>query len=189
MRTCQVKIFLFIFFLECCGSVYSQDSNFDGGSSAKKADDSYILIGTAVVLLVSPTFIIEDKKFYFGLSRELCLGFGKEGEFRISAEYTFIFRSNLKHHFRAALKYDILSELNRGAWLDTRSYVSIGAGYFLDAGGIGFSPELSAGIRIGADEGFNLYPYIKLRHTFMLKKEKPDNSDFSLGIAFGFHPL
>jgi len=145
---------------------------------------TYIIIGALVVLLATPTVIYEDKKIYFGLGRELYLAFGKNGEFRISAEYTFIFRNRLKHHFRAAAKYDILSNLERSVWFDSRTFISIGAGYFIDAEGSGIFPEVSAGARIGEGD-FYLFPYIKIRHTFMTKKDKPDNTDLSLGMAIG----
>lgn len=200
MRDSLLKILVLSLTLLFCGSTSSQDIdvkrnrsevlklNSRNADKSGKADDFGVMVGTAAVLLLTPTLIYENKKLYFGIGRELCLAFGKKGEYRLSAEYTFIFRSSLKHHFRAALKYDILSDLNRGAWLDSRSYVSLGAGYFIDADGIGFSPEVSPGIRLGADEGFNLYLYAKLRHTFMTKKDKPDNTDLSIGMAIGFKP-
>lgn len=148
--------------------------------------DEYIFIGSVVLLTLTPTVVFEDKKFYFGLGRELSMVFGKHGEFRISAEYTFVFRSSLNSQIRAAFKYDFLSGLTHSEWIDQREFISIGAGYFTDTKGSGISPEISAGFRIGADGGTYLYPYAKLRHTFMLKKDKPDNTDFSLGLAIGF---
>ncbi len=147
-----------------------------------------IFTGAIVILIATPTLVLENKKVYFGLSRELSLAFGKNAEFRISSEYTFIFRRNLKHQFRAAVKYDILAELDRGEWFSTREFISIGAGYFLDEEGIGIPAEISAGIRVG-EESYYLYPYVKLRHTFMTRKVKPDNTDFSLGMAIGYQPF
>lgn len=152
------------------------------------ASDAYVLIGALVILLAAPSIVYENKKVYFGLGRELSLAFGNFGEFRISAEYSFIFRRNLKHQFRTLLKYDILSGLNRGEWLSMREFISIGAGYFVDAEGSGIPAEISTGFRIG-EGSLYLYPCIKLRHTFMTKKEKPDITDFSLGMAFGFQPF
>ena len=141
-------------------------------------------------MFTTPTFIYEDKKVYFGLGRELSLAFGKKGEFRLSAEYTFIFRSALKHQFRTSLKYDILSNLNKTEWLSERELISLGAGYFIDEQGSGIFPEAAVGYRIGGDDGsIYLYPYLKLRHTFMTKKDKPDNTDFSLGMAIGLKPF
>jgi hypothetical protein len=152
--------------------------------------NSYLFIGSLVVLFTTPTFIYEDNKVYFGLGRELSLTFGKKGEFRLSAEYTFIFRSSLKHHFRASAKYDMLSNLTETEWISEREFVSIGAGYFIDEGGNGIFPEVAVGYRIGGDGSIiYFYPYMKLRHTFMLKKDKPDNTDFSLGMAIGFKPF
>ncbi len=153
-----------------------------------RADGACLFIGALIVLAATPTFVIESKKIYFGLSRELSLAFGKKGEFRISAEYSFIFRRNLKHQFRAILKYDMLSELHRGSWIDDRSFYSIGAGYFVNEEGIGIPAEISAGFRIG-EHTYYLYPYAKLRHTFMTRKSKPDNTDFSIGLAIGYQPF
>lgn len=151
--------------------------------------DGYLIIGSIVVLTLTPTVIIENKKVYFGLGRELSLVFGKKGEFRISGEYTYVFRNELKSHIRASVKYDILSKLSIGEWIDEREFFSIGAGYFADTDGSGIFPEITAGFRIGGDTWLYLYPYIKARHTFMLKKDKPDNTDFSLGLAIGFKPF
>lgn len=157
-------------------------------NKTRTADNAYLFIGALVILAATPTVVIENKKVYFGLSRELSLVFGKTGEFRVSAEYSFIFRRNLKHQFRAMLKYDILSELHRGSWIDDRSYYSFGAGYFADEEGIGVPAEISAGYRIGEDT-YYLYPYAKLRHTFMTRKIKPDNTDISVGLAIGYQPF
>ncbi len=153
------------------------------------AANTEILIVAFLVLAATPTLVYENKKFYFALSRELSFVFGRTGVFRISAECSYIFRRALKLHFRTALKYDILSKLTRDEWADERDFFSIGAGYFIDAEGSGFFPEISAGFRIGGDGSFYLYPGIKLRHTFMTKKDKPDITDFSLGMAIGFQPF
>ncbi len=195
-------IFLFIFLLSSI--IYSQNISHPNLNTSVKlrfnikdnylhktqgAADPAIFIGAIVVLFATPTLVYENKKIYFGLSRELSLAFGKIGEFRVSAEYSYIFRSELKHHFRASMKYDILSKLTRNEWFDERDFFSIGAGYFIDADGGGIFPEVAAGFRIGSDGGIYLYPAIKLRHTFMTKKDKPDNTDFSLGMIIGYQLL
>lgn len=151
------------------------------------ASDQAIFIGAIVIMFATPTLVYENKKIYFGLSRELSLAFGPIGEFRVSAEYSYIFRSELKHHFRASVKYDVLSKLTKDEWISERDFFSIGAGYFIDAEGNGIFPEISAGFRIGDNGGFYLYPELKLRHTFMTSKDKPDNTDLSLGMAIGYH--
>lgn len=153
------------------------------------ASNAIIFTGAMVIMFATPTLVYKNKKAYFGLSRELSLVFGKTGELRVSAEYSFIFRRLPKHHFRAVLKYDILSKLNKTEWIFERDLISIGAGYFVDAEGSGIFPEVSAGFRMGGEGGYYFYPYIKLPHTFMTKKDKPDNTDFSLGIAVGFEPF
>src|SRR5438034_3452050 len=98
----------------------------------KKASTySDIFLGTILfIMVVNPELIYENKKLYFGITRELTLGFGKYGAFRTSFEYSYIFRNELKSQFRTSLKYDILGEFHRSEFLSTRSFFSIGAGYF-----------------------------------------------------------
>ena len=200
MRVFAVKILMLLLSLLTSSNLFSQQLkiysngnllhlNHDNLSNTASNTGAYLFIGSIVVLTFTPTVIIENKKVYFGLGRELSLVFGKTGEFRISGEYTYIFRSELKSHIRASLKYDILSRLSKSEWIDEREFFSIGAGYFADTDGSGIFPEISAGFRIGGDTQLYLYPYLKARHTFMLKKEKPDNTDFSLGLAIGFKPF
>ena len=198
MKSFSLKPIIIFLLLLTSGNLFSQTPlkinatnnsfriNRSGLSRTGSNADAYLFIGTIVVLTLTPTVVYENKKFYFGLGREFSLAFGKHGKFRISGEYTYIFRSALKSQIRAALKYDILSELNHSEWIDEREFVSIGAGYFTDTKNSGIAPEVSAGFRIGADGGIYLYPYAKLRHTFILRKEIPDNTDFSIGLAIGF---
>jgi hypothetical protein len=199
MKFFAVKPIIILLLLLASGNLFSQTSlNIKDNSLHPKKNyfsktsgnaDAYLFIGSIVVLTLTPTVVYDDKKFYFGLGRELSLAFGKHGEFRISGEYTYIFRSELKSYIRASFKYDILSKLSRGEWIDEREFISIGAGYFTNTKNSGIAPEVSAGFRIGADGGIYLYPYAKLRHTFILKKEIPDNTDFSIGLAIGFQPF
>jgi len=203
LRIFRYPAILILLVLVTCDSSNSQDLNlketrnlqfqslsFKNDYLHKQSNaNSYLFIGSIAVLFSTPTFIYEDKKVYFGLGRELSLAFGKKGEFRLSAEYTFIFRTRLKHHFRVSGKYDILSNLNTTEWISEREFISIGTGYFLDEDGNGIFPEIAAGYRIGGNGSIYFYPYMKLRHTFMVKKEKPDNTDFSLGLAIGFKPF
>lgn len=198
MRIFSVKFINILLILFTSFTLYAQNSfKLNPGADApfikqnylnksQSSADQYIFIGSVVFLTLTPTVVFENKKFYFGLGRELSLVFGKHGEYRLSAEYTFVFRSSLNSQIRAVFKYDILSGLTHSEWIDQREFVSLGAGYFTDTRGSGISPEISAGFRIGSDGGTYIYPYAKLRHTFMLKKDKPDNTDFSLGLAFGF---
>jgi hypothetical protein len=134
--------------------------------------------------VLNPVVVFENKKIYLGTTRELTAGFGKYTKFRVSIEYSFIFRSFLKHHFRASAKYDIQLSRSKGEYFNDQTVVSLGAGYFADKEGSGIFPEVSIGFKIG--ELLLFYPHIKLRHTFMLQKTKPDITDFSIGAALGY---
>ena len=157
----------------------------------KKANSSSDILLEAILLImvVNPELLYENKKLYFGITRELTLGFGKYGAFRTSFEYSYIFRNEIKSQFRTSLKYDILGEFHRGDFLSTRSFISVGAGYFWDSAGDGIFPELAAGFKTseGNKHEFMLMPYIKIRYTFMITKNKPDNTDFSIGAILGYH--
>jgi len=46
-------------------------------------------------------------------------------------------------------------------------------------------PELTYGFSLRNDK-LLFYPHIKIRHTFMLSKAKPDITDISFGLIIGF---
>lgn len=152
-------------------------------------DGSDIVVGTIFIFaLVNPELVIENKKVYFGLTREISIGFGKEHAIRASFEYSYIFRHSLKSHFRYSLKYDIQSTSLGGQWKDFYGVINAGVGFFQDLQGNGIFPELSLGLRFGGNPGkpfLYLYP-LKIRHTFMFNKDKPENTDFSIGVMFGY---
>lgn len=187
------KLFPVIFFLLAFYPVHTQQNfapqNYKLKTHSSESTGGAIFL-TAFVLVsaFNPIIMLEDKKIYGGLTREFTLGFGKHAEYRISAEYSFLFRTHYKHHLRLSAKYDILSKLSKTEWLDTRQVFSFGAGYFYDGDGSGIFPEFTAGVRIGESK-YLLVPYVKLRHTFMLKKDKPDNSDFTVGMIIGIIPF
>jgi hypothetical protein len=78
-----------------------------------------------------------------------------------------------------------LSQLSKSEWFPSREVLSLGAGYFWDSEGEGIFPEISAGYRFFDESDFIFCPYIKLRHTFMITKNKPYITDFSLGMILG----
>ena len=142
-------------------------------------------LGVLILLSVlNPIAIYENKEVYIGTTRELTLGFGKYTKYRVSIEYSFIFRDFLKHHFRASVKYDIPLHRSTGEYFDDQSVISLGGGYFTDEEGSGLFPEVTVGFKIG--EKLLFFPYAKLRHTFMLQKSKHDITDFSIGAILGY---
>lgn len=157
-----------------------------------RIDESDAVLSTILIFaLVNPELVIENKKVYFGLTREISIGFGKEHMLRASLEYSYIFRHALKSHFRYSLKYDIQSTPLGEQWNDFYGVINAGAGFFQDLQGNGIFPELSLGLRFGGKPGkpFLYFYLLKVRHTFMFSKVKPDNTDFSIGLVFGFMPF
>lgn len=194
------KVIVFILLFFCYYNISAQEKlyNFDfkidknnlnlaNQKLTYKADmntANYVVAGLLVVMVVNPIIELEDSKVNAGLTRELTLGFGKQGEYRASVEYSLIFKGHNRHQLRVSGKYDILGPISRGEFITLRSAVTLGAGYFRDAGGEGIFPEITAGLKIGESE-YIIYPYAKLRHTFMLTKDKPGITDFSMGAVLG----
>jgi len=140
---------------------------------------------TAVYLL-NPVVEYTSKKVYAGLTKEFSIGWGKLGEHRTSAEYSLIFGGNIRHYLRFSYKYDFLLApgIEPSHMLQGTSVISAGAGYFTDFNGEGIFPELTYGYSI-RNHKLLFYPHVKLRHTFMITKDKPDITDFSFGIILG----
>lgn len=193
MKLKLASILLLICLMQPAGMIYSQQTEMtvDYTSMNKpNSDDDLLIAFNAFVLAIAinPVLVYENKKFYFGLTREVTLGFGKIAQYRLSAEYSFIFRPNMNHNIRISAKYDLLSRLSKSTWFPSRDAFSIGTGFFWDAGGNGIFPEITAGYRFDESD-IIIYPYAKLRHTFMLTKNKPDITDLSLGMILGFKPF
>ncbi len=68
--------------------------------------------------------------------------------------------------------------------LQGTSVISAGAGYYTDFNSNGIFPEITYGYSI-RNHKLLFYPHIKLRHTFITDKEKPDITDLSFGIILG----
>lgn len=140
----------------------------------------------STVYLLNPIFELSDRKLYLGLTKEISIGWGKLGEHRTSAEYTMIFSGNIRHYLRFSYKYDFLlkTSIQPSHMLQGTSVLSAGAGYFTDFNSRGFFPEITYGYSI-RNHKLLFYPHIKLRHTFIIEKEKTDITDFSFGIILG----
>ncbi len=138
------------------------------------------------IYLINPIFELSDRKLYLGLTKELSFGWGKLGEHRTSAEYTMIFGGNVRHHLRFSYKYDFLlrTGIQPSHMLQGTSVISAGAGYYTDFNSNGIFPEITYGYSI-RNHKLLFYPHIKLRHTFITDKEKPDITDLSFGIILG----
>ncbi|MCC7159099.1 MAG: hypothetical protein IT281_06150 [Ignavibacteria bacterium] len=158
---------------------------FDKGSRNSSVLPVSIGILTAVYLL-NPQIEYTNKKIYAGLTKEFSVGWGKLGEHRTAVEYSLIFGGNLRHYLRFSYKYDFLLSpgIQPSHMLQGTSVISFGGGYFTDFNGNGAFPEITYGYSI-RNHKFLFYPHIKLRHTFMFRKDKPDITDFSFGVILG----
>jgi hypothetical protein len=168
----------------------SQPISFQDKENTSPITNSFasVSIGVAAILyLMNPIVLYEDKRIYAGITKELSVGFGKLGEHRLAFEYSFVFAGNISHHFRFSYKYDILfkEKLEPSHILQGTSVLSPGAGYFTNFDKQGFFPELTFGYSL-RNHKLLIFPYIKIRHTFMLRKQDSDITDISFGIILGF---
>jgi hypothetical protein len=157
------------------------------GLTRKTSSVLPISIGVlAAVYMLNPMAEYTDKKVYAGLTKEFSIGFGKLGEHRTAIEYSMVFGGNIRHYLRFSYKYDILlaNGIEPSHMLQGTSVVSVGGGYFTDFNGTGVFPEITYGYSI-RNHKLLFYPHVKLRHTFMLTKDKSDITDISFGIILG----
>ncbi len=191
IKKCRHSILFPVLFFACSFSAASQ-TFFEQDFSLYKKNKSTssvlpISIGVlSAVYLLNPIAEYTDKKVYAGLTKEVSVGWGKLGEHRTAFEYSMIFGGNIRHYLRFSYKYDFLlaNNIQPSHMLQGTSVFSVGGGYFTDFNGKGVFPELTYGYSI-RNHKLLFYPHIKLRHTFMLTKDKSDITDISFGIILG----
>lgn len=146
-----------------------------------------VSIGVGVILyLINPIVLYENKRLYAGITKEISIGFGNFGEHRLGFEYSFVFAGNISHHLRFSYKYDILKNgIEPSNMIQGTSVLSFGAGYFTNFDKQGMFPEIAYGYSLRNNK-LLLFPHVKLRHTFMFKKDQADITDISFGIIVGF---
>lgn len=147
----------------------------------KKTDlpTDLLLVGI-VAVLVNPILVFEDKKIFWGLTKEISFAFYPYG--RLNFEYSFLFRTFNKNHFRLSYNYDFI-EHSRNDWIMFRT--SAGAGYFSDTKNSGAFAQASVGyFTIGPFFVFDFY--LKYRFTYTFHKDKSNIHDVSLGCGFLF---
>ncbi len=127
---------------------------------------------------INPMIVFEDKKVFFGLTKEIT--FGKFPYGRISFEYSYIFRSYNTSHLRFSYNYDII--LEAGDFVAFTA--SPGLGYFTDTRNKGWFAQGSVGAILPFGGFIAAAPYLRYRHTFIKEKLKTDIDDVSLGMAF-----
>ncbi len=147
-------------------------------------DRSGLSTGTTVAgiifLLVNPILVFEDKKIFWGLTKEISKSFYPYG--RLAFEYSFLFRTFNKNHLRFSYNYDLIYRQGRG-WM--MFVISMGAGYFTDTENKGAFAQTSMGFFIPTPV-FLIHPYLKYRFTKISKENKSDIHDISLGAGFVF---
>ena len=193
MQKIIINIILLLF-ISC--NTYSQNNSLINKSillndkeNIKTSETSIIPLSIGIVAffyLVNPIFIYENKKIYAGITKELSVGFGKLGEHRLAFEYSFVFTGNISHHLRFSYKYDLLfkEKIEPSHNLQGTSVLSLGAGYFTNFNKQGVFPELTFGYSL-RNHKILIFPHIKLRHTFMLRKQDSDITDISFGVILG----
>ncbi len=189
-----ISLILFLF-ISC---VFYSQSNFSNGqqisllnkynTTSQVSSFTTVSVGLGTVLyLINPIVLYDNKRIYAGITKELSVGFGKFGEHRFAFEYSFVFTGNISHHLRFSYKYDLLlkEKIEPSHTLQGTSVLSLGAGYFTNFNKQGFFPELTYGYSL-RNHKILIYPHIKIRHTFMFRKQDSDITDISFGIIFGF---
>lgn len=141
----------------------------------------------AILYLINPIILYEDKKIFMGLTKELSVGYGKLGEHRFAFEYSFVFTGHISNHFRLSYKYDLLlkEKIEPSHMLQGTGVLSLGGGCFTNLSKQGAFPEVTFGYSL-RNHKLLIYPHMKIRHTFMFRKIDSDITDISFGLIIGF---
>ena len=136
------------------------------------------------ILAISPTLVLEDKKAYFGLSKELSAGKFPFG--RVELDYTYIFRSERTSALHFSYNFDI--PLNGNFSQPSLFMISPGGGYYTDFTRKGLFAQVAIGLwaSTGFSDNISIHPNIKFRKIFM-KDNHPGAFEISLGVGFGFY--
>jgi len=186
--------FIFLFFLISLSSFsqhgfrLNENNNFKLNNPVTENTRAYKTARSAIpvifytMLFINPMLVIEDKKPYFGLTKEISFGYYPFG--RIAFEYSYIVRDSNTSHLRFSYNYDIILESRDFAAF----FLTPGAGYFTDTKNNGWFAQASFGIVLPVFFSA-VNPYIKYRHTFIQNKPsgKTDIDDISLGMGFLFY--
>lgn len=134
-----------------------------------------------IAAIINPMLVIEDKKAFFGLTKEVSIGKFPYG--RLAFEYSYIFRSYITSHLRLSYNYDIILEAGNFVGF----VVTPGAGYFTDTKNNGWFIHGSFGAILPTGNYFAFNPYLRYRHTFIKDKSKSNINDISLGVGLMFY--
>ena len=126
--------------------------------NTKISEGEFLSVAVAFWLL-NPMLLYENKKIYFGLTKEVSIGFLYR--FKFSLEYSYIFRDANNNHLRSSLNYIIPLSTSDFAIIST----SLGAGYFTDTKKSGLFPQGSIELIIAPIDNLAISFYSRLRHT------------------------
>lgn len=176
----NIKILALAVMLAFAGTAPAQDLpplRFHGPAGTQQSASASFGEIALILFPVNPVLLIENEKFYVGITKEISLGAYPYG--RVAAEYSLIFRDTRLNHLRFSYNYDFALEArDLGAVL-----LSVGGGYFTDFSKEGYFPQVSFGLLFPVFENVAANPYLKLRHTFMTDANESDISDLSLGFG------
>jgi hypothetical protein len=152
------------------------------------ADDG-ITIPLVLSWPLNPMLVIEDKKPYFALTKEVSLLFptfiyiGKKPLVgALGGEYSYVVRNGRNSHIRGFL--DFLYILEAGDF--AAFLLGAGGGYFTDTKKSGLFPQVSFSFIFPIVKGVGFQGYIRVRNAFMFKKEDSNVFDLSTGIGLTF---
>lgn len=181
-------IFAIIIFICLCNvHIFAQQDNNSlflkdkKNVNAFKINTSLNTLGIVSVLFpLNPILLIENKKFYAGITKEFSLIFYPLG--RLAAEYSLIFRKTDLNQLRFSYNFDIpIETADFAAFL-----LSFGGGYFTDFKKYGFFPQASVSLLVPASDNIAVNAYFKVRNTFVNKDMGSDIFDVSFGLGSAF---
>jgi hypothetical protein len=159
----------------------NKSNTINSGRMFKRSDAPLGMILIAVPLIfINPILVFEDKKIFWGLTKEISFSSLRFGRF--SFEYSFLFRTFNKNHLRFSYNYDFTYQQGT-QWLFF--VLSTGAGYFTDTKNKGAFAQSSMGFFIPTPL-LMIHFYLKYRFTKLFNKDKSDIHDISLGTGFIF---
>lgn len=174
-------LFIFFNFGDLFPQVKQNEFNLEYPNSLNDRTESGFSFNTAKTLALlfpfNPIFLIENKKFYVGITKEISLGKFPYG--RLAAEYSLIFRKTHLNQLRFSYNFDIPLETSDFAVF----MLSLGGGYFTDFSKEGYFPQASLNLIIPFDNVLGISTYLKFRNTFVNEESESDIFDFSLGLA------
>ena len=185
----KLKSLVILFIIFNFGDLFPQEkqNEFRQGfpKSLQDRSESGFSFNTAKTLALlfpfNPIFLIENKKFYVGITKEI--SFGKFPYGRLAAEYSLIFRETHLNQLRFSYNFDIPLETSDFAVF----MLSLGGGYFTDFSKEGYFPQASLNLIIPFDDVIGISTYLKFRNTFVTEENESDIFDFSLGLAVAIY--